>query len=232
MDGVAAALADQYPLVEVGQEVAVTVTAQGATQTTNPGKVRRLSSSDRAWQVTLAETFLSVDTTQYVSRDDFAGRLEAAWSALTSRVPIPFVARLGVRYVNQVTNPEQVNRLPGMLHPAIVGVTAGQSPEGVSLTSVLTEARYTLPDGGEFLARWGLLQAGARIDTAQPSYEHPTWVLDMDSARQWAPGAQKGESLPQEARVLAVRGYQFFRWAVTDEFLGTFGGQPGTEEAS
>jgi uncharacterized protein (TIGR04255 family) len=63
------------------------------------------------------------------------------------------------------------------------------------------------------------------IDNASPSYDYPTWMLDMDSFREFAPGSQNGGNLFEDVRALALRGYQFFRWAVTDNFLTAFGGQ-------
>jgi hypothetical protein len=47
----------------------------------------------------------------------------------------------------------------------------------------------------------------------------------MDSFHEWEPGSRKGENLNGDIRALALRGYQFFRWAVTDDFLRAFGGQ-------
>ncbi|OOL30477.1 hypothetical protein GQ85_19630 [Rhodococcus rhodochrous] len=94
-----------------------------------------------------------------------------------------------------------------------------------ALVSALSEAQYRFLDGGAFLARWGLLPAGASIDSARPPYSYSTWVLDMDSFHESAPNTQRGENLYEDVRALARRGYQFFRWAVTEEFLLAFGGQ-------
>lgn len=218
---VAAALAEQYPLLEVGQEVSVTVTSDAVSENRGATRLWRLTSADRAWQVSFSGTFLSIDTKNYVQRSDFARRLAEAWAALDQQVPVPYIERIGVRYVNQLTDPDHMKRLPELLRPEVLGLTQGPT----SLISALSEAHYRLPGDGAFLARWGLLPAGASIDSARAPYKYPTWVLDMDSFQESAPGDQRGENLYDDVRALALRGYQFFRWAVTDEFLLAFGGK-------
>jgi len=47
----------------------------------------------------------------------------------------------------------------------------------------------------------------------------------MDSFCEYSPGAQNGANIYEDVRNLALRAYQFFRWAVTEEFLGAFGGE-------
>jgi uncharacterized protein (TIGR04255 family) len=222
---VAGALSGSYPIMEVGHEVAVTITAQGVTENRSPTKIWRLASGDRAWQISFSGTFLSIDTTSYVRRSDFAQRLADAWTALNSAVAVPYVERLGVRYINQLTDREHLDRLALFLRAEVLGVVTSEHPDEAALVSALNEAQYRFPDGGVFQARWGLLPAGASIDNARPAFDHPTWILDTDSFREFAPSVQNGEHLYDDVRDLALRGYQFFRWAVTDEFLTAFGGE-------
>ncbi|SON60027.1 hypothetical protein MSIMFI_01518 [Mycobacterium simulans] len=222
--GVAKALADQYPLMEVGHEVAMIITADGVNENRSASRLWRLTSGDRAWQISFSGTFLSIDTTNYVRRRDFAQRLADAWAALNRQVPVPYVARLGVRYINQLTDRDHLKRLPTFLRAEMLGISMAQDSNEAALVSALSEAQYGFPDGGSFRARWGLLPADANIDNSSPTYGYPTWMLDMDSFREFAPGSQNGENLYEDVRALALRGYQFFRWAVTDEFLSTFGG--------
>jgi uncharacterized protein (TIGR04255 family) len=223
---VAAALAEHYPLMEVGHEVAVTITAEGISENRSATRIWRLTSGDRAWQVSFSGNFVAIDTTNYVRRSDFAQRLADAWNALNRQVPVPYIERLGVRYINQLADPEHLNRLPELLRPEILGLSVAQEPSVAELASALNEARYRFPeDDGFFQARWGLLPAGTNIDNASPPYQHPTWILDMDSYREFAPGSKTGATLFEDARALALRSYRFFRWAVTEDFLTAFGGQ-------
>ncbi|WP_084534566.1 TIGR04255 family protein [Nocardia yamanashiensis] len=222
--GVAAALAEQYPVMEVGRDVSVVITPEGVSETANATRIWRVSSSDRVWQISFTGTFLSIDTTSYDNRSDFAQRLNEAWLALNRQIEVPYIDRLGIRYVNQVTDRDHLKRLPELLRPEVLGIATTQEPGVAMLSAALSEVQYAFPDGGAFLARWGLLAAGARVDVARPAYDYPTWLLDMDSFREYAPGSQSGGTLFEDIRALALRGYQFFRWAVTDEFLTAFGG--------
>lgn len=222
---IADALADQYPLMEVGQEVTMTITADGVSENRSPTRLWRLVSGDRDWQITFCGNFLSIDTTRYFRRRDFAQRLVEAWNALNEQVPVPYIDRLGVRYVNQLTQPDLLARLPELLRAEVLGISRSHNDEGAALLSAITEARYRLSDGASFMARWGMLPANASIDNVTPGYDYSTWMLDMDSFREFTPGSQKGSDIFEDVRALAVRGYQFFRWATTDDFLVAFGGE-------
>lgn len=223
---VAAALADQYPVMEVGHEVSVTLGPDGVTRNPGTSRLWRLTSADHAWQVSFNGTFLSIDTTSYSRRSDFAGRFREAWDALNQQVAVPYLVRLGVRYVNQVTERSHMVRLPELLTPGVLGVAAAHEDGATEIESALTEAHYRFPtDGGSFVARWGVLPSGSVIDSAAEAQDHPTWVLDMDSYREWSPGASPGTDLYDGTLDLALRCYKFFRWAVTPEFLSAFGGE-------
>ena len=222
---VADSLADQYPLMNVGQEVTVTITADGAREDPSPTRLWRLVSGDRNWQITFCGSFLSIDTTHYVRRRDFAQRLLDAWNALNEQVSVPYIERLGIRYVNQLTSRHHLARLPELLRAEVLGVSASQDEEA-TLESAITEARYRLSDGASFMARWGLLPANTSVDPAVvPAHDYPTWLLDMDSFREFAPGSQQGTDMFEDVRELGLRAYQFFRWAVTEDFLVAFGGE-------
>jgi uncharacterized protein (TIGR04255 family) len=221
---VADALADQYPFMNVGHEVTMTITVEGTREDRSPTRLWRLVSGDRNWQITFCGSFLSIDTTNYVRRRDFAQRLIDAWNALNAEVSVPYIERLGVRYVNQLTSRDHLARLPELLRPEVLGISDSQDEEAV-LESAITEARYRLSDGASFMARWGLLPSNSSVDNVVPAHDYPTWLLDMDSFREFTPGSQQGADIFEDVRSLALRGYQFFRWAVTDDFLVAFGGE-------
>lgn len=222
---VAGALVEHYPLLEVGQEVSMTLTADGPSEQRSTTRIWRLVSADRAWQVTFTGTFLSIDTTAYVRRRDFAQRLTDAWEALNQHVPVPYIDRLGVRYINQVADQDHLSRLGQLLRPEMLGIALAQDPDEARLAAAMAEAQYHFPDGSAFTARWGMLPAGTSIENASPAFDHSTWILDMDSFCEFKPNSNAGQNLFEDVRALALRGYQFFRWAVTDDFISTFGGQ-------
>ncbi|OKH85029.1 hypothetical protein EB75_01445 [Mycobacterium sp. ST-F2] len=223
---IAAALADDYPLIEEGREVSVTLTPGGMTEGSTSTRLWRLASADGSWQVSFGGTFLSIDTTAYTRRSDFAQRFAAAWEALNTQVLVPFITRLGVRYINQLTDREaHLNKLSKLLRPEVLGVAIVEEHPAAELMSTISETQYRFADGGRFMARWGLLPAGAIIDTASQPCGYPTWVLDTDSYQEFTAGAKKPDDLIEDVKALSLHGYRFFRWAVTDEFLAAFGGQ-------
>jgi uncharacterized protein (TIGR04255 family) len=223
---IARSLSDSYPLMDSGREVSVTITAEGVSEQKSGSPLWRLTSADQTWQVTFSGNFLSIETSKYARRSDFARRFEDAWEALNREVHVPYIDRLGVRYVNQVSDDDLLSRLPDLLRPEVLGVSAAHNDEEAVLRSSLCQAHYVFPAGGAFQAQWGLLPAGASLDPNRPPYTYPTWVLDMDSFQEWAAGSNQELNLYEEVRRLALKGYQFFRWAVTPEFLTAFGGQP------
>lgn len=221
---VAGSLLERYPLFEVGQEASVIITADGPIEQRSTSRIWRLISADRAWQITLTGTFLSIDTTKYVHRRDFAQRLVDAWDALNQHVRVPYIERLGVRYINQIADKEHLLRLGELLRPEVLGIDLAQDPDEAQLATSITQAQYRFPDGAAFTARWGMLPGGANIENAGPPFEHPTWVLDMDSFAEFTHNTNSGQNLFEDIRALALRSYQFFRWAVTKDFISAFGG--------
>lgn len=222
---IAAALADEYPVMQVGKELSVAISFEGVKESQSDMRLWRLTSGDRSWKISFSGTFLSIDTTAYDNRSDFARRLADAWKALNDQVAVPYVERLGVRYINQVAGRDHMARLPELLRPEVLGISMADGQDGVELTQALSEARYRFSDGGAFQARWGLLPENVVIDEALQPLDYQTWMLDLDSFHEWAPGVQSGSELFEDVRGLALRAYQFFRWAVTEEFLLAFGGK-------
>lgn len=221
---VAKRLAHEYPILEAGQDMQIMITPDGVTRQQSPTRLWRLASGDRSWQVTFGINFLAIETSAYPRRRDFAAKLSAAWQALLEVVDVPHIERLGVRYVNQITDAEVLSRLPELVRPEILGVTALRG-ESFSIFSSLNEAQYRFAEGESFNARWGLLPPNQNLGLDLPLYDYPTWVLDMDSFHEWEAGRYAEKDLYEEVRALSLRGYQFFRWAMTDEALRTFGAE-------
>jgi uncharacterized protein (TIGR04255 family) len=71
-----------------------------------------------------------------------------------------------------------------------------------------------------------LVPAQGTVDPAAvDAIDEPSWLLDID-AFQAETRALDVEAAVRQARGLAERIYSVFRWAVTDEFLRRYGGQP------
>ena len=178
--------------------------------------------ADETWQVSFSETFLTIDTAEYTGRENFAARLAAVWQLFAGIVAPPFVERVGVRYINRITEPDHLAVLPDLMR-ARGPWRPRCGPRQRAITHSMSEALYQLGDHDLLQARWGLLPPGAVLDATIPPVPMPSWILDLDSFF-------IGKTVPDTEPItnlvtsLAERAYRYFRWVVTPEFLSTFGG--------
>ena len=89
---------------------------------------------------------------------------------------------------------------------------------------------FILPgNAGQITARWGLLAPRRTIDPgALDAIDEPNWILDTDPFQSFQTGSRwlDVDSVVEQARAFAERIYSIFRWAVTNEFLRRYGGNP------
>jgi uncharacterized protein (TIGR04255 family) len=180
----------------------------------------RFQTPGDGWLVSLAPDFVAVEATAYTSRSDFLNRLRQILEALRDHVGPRTVDRLGIRYVDRLTE-SCLPDLSTLVRPEVVGVTA--HPQLGRLALSITESTFALEEG-QLTARWGLVPANATYD---PSAIEPnpaqSWVLDLDMYRlESRPFAV--EDLLSESRNFSERIYTVFRWTVTEAFLERFGG--------
>lgn len=218
----AAVLAEDFPLYEEGHDTVLTFGPEGPVQSASPSRIWRFRSIDGAWQVSLGAGFLSLDTGAYQRRSHFASRFRSVWERFLSVVQPPYVERLGIRYINRITEASLITRLPELLTPQILGV-AGSEVDG-TLTRAVTEATYSYEAGGALVARWGILSPGETLDPMLTPADSRSWVMDLDSSAVWSPGMSQGADLVALVPDLALRCFRFFTQAVTDEFRNAHGG--------
>ncbi|MFI5930893.1 TIGR04255 family protein [Actinoplanes sp. NPDC051494] len=221
----AMSMSGDYPILTEQREVAVTITPDGVTQAPGAARVWQLRSADEQWQISFGDSFLAVDTAAYTSREDFAARVAHAWQRFEQVVRPPFVERLGVRYINRITDLETLAALPSLVRPEALGGVQALVGCDVRLSHSIHEALYHLDDHNGLQARWGMLPPGAVLDpTIQPVPDN-SWVLDLDAFRSGRHDVAAGD-VDQHLRQLAERAYRYFRWVVTPDFLTWFGGEP------
>lgn len=216
-------LKHRYPILRDEQQVEITVAADGVTQRTGASPLWRLQDVKKTWQVSFTDTFVAVDTSAYVSRNDFCVRLGEVLTALREVAPPVVYDRFGVRYIDRLTDEALVSRLPSLVRPEVLGAISVPLPDRVELVHALTEAVFRL-EGGQLVARWGTLPAGATVEPTVRPVPVRSWLLDIDAATTDV-GEFDPDTLTTLAEHYAERVYRFFRWAVTDEFLRAHGGQ-------
>jgi uncharacterized protein (TIGR04255 family) len=198
----------------------VVVTPAGMAQQSG-GELFHFTSADQSWSLALADSFLALETTKYTSRDDFVAKLLSAFAAISEIVDIPYLDRIGYRYINRVYG-EAVTRIDETVNERVRGERV-PLVEGASMVHTLSETIYQV-DEAQLLARWAVLPNNTTVDPSIPPVDSPSWVLDLDSYRD---GRLKSDlvSVAETARGLAEIGYKFFRWSVNTEFLRQFGGE-------
>ena len=222
------ALRDAYPFLSAETELAITF-SQGADgpPTPLPTRLWRFVSDDHAWRVTLASGFTSLETQAYAGHKDFFGRLLSVLTTVEEIVAPPAVERIGVRYTQRLTDPNDLARLPEFVRTEVLGACAVRDGDD-SFSLCLTQAQ-TQFDDVTLSARWGLLAPNAGIDAVIAPLEQPNWLMDID--------VYDERHEPFDPAVLADRAlahsrrqYQFFRWAVEPAFLMRFGADPALVE--
>lgn len=220
------AIRAQYPIMQRGQQAGIVLGPDGPVVTADAGVIWRFDETPEQWQLVLAPDFVALSTKRYTHRQDFIDRFSTVLSAAQRELKLRFCNRLGVRYVDRLTDPSLLDRLGVLLKPEVLGAVAVEPGEtGVEPVHGFMDAAYGLPEAAELHARWGLLPAGATFDPAIEAADLRSWVLDLD--------VYSTERTPFDPRALASRAdalsqriYRFFRWAVQDEFLVAHGGRP------
>lgn len=221
-DSFALAILDDYPYSSSTQEINILITPEGPQQQPG-GAIVQYRSADEDWRAYLSQTFLTLETTNYDSLDDFCSRFTKLVAALSAQVRIPAVSRIGFRYVDRVSEPADVSDLQLLVRAEVRGGEQVPIGEPFKLQHSITESLF-LSEAGSLITKWATLPAGASLDPSIEPASDPSWNLDLDAFHE-ANVAFNEEAIVSEVRSLAHLGYTFFRWAVLPEFLTRFGAE-------
>ena len=220
------AIRTSYPVLRPEEGRSVVLGSQGMVDTRS-NTLWRFNEAKGAWRVTLAPDFLALETTEYTSREDFIERLTLVLEALKEHVDPQVLDRLGVRYIDRVSG-ENMSALPRLVRPEVAGILG--SPLSERARHAVSENVFILPgNAGQITARWGLLAPQSTTDPgALDAINERSWILDTDAFQSFQAGSRRldVDSVVEQARGFAERIYAIFRWAVTDEFLRRYGGEP------
>lgn len=209
-----------YPVLRQDQTKGMVFTETGIAQSKDE-TAWRFHDTKSEWRVSLTTTFLSLETTKYVSRKDFFDRLSIILSALDTHIRPTVVDRIGIRYVDHVVG-DAFARLHKLIRPEVLGIL------GTDLSSAALHAIHESVfsvGSSQLLARWGKLPANVTPDPAVLlAVPSDSWLLDLDMFSVSSIPFNCDEVI-DTAREYAERIYTFFRWVVTDEFLEFYGGK-------
>ncbi len=181
-----------------------------------PGVALAFSDPKAAWRVTVTETAVALETTDYGTRDDFCDRASEIFAALAAVALPPVVDRVGIRYIDRLAG-EALEKVPAYVVPELSGLL-GCVEQPLLLFHSVTESQIEIANDERMLVKSGLLPAGAAFDPALPPVGEPSWVLDMDAFTTQAGFAFDPQELSDRLRRFAETIYAFFRFATTDVF--------------
>ncbi len=203
------------------------ILATGGAPDIREGIIWRFTDEKKQWRTSLSVDFVALETSAYVSRQDFLERLGALLVALEASFKPSEVQRLGLRYIDRLTD-DAVDRISELIRPKVLGILQlNKEPPldlGDAILHLMTEAQLIAAEG-RIQARWGKLPGNATYDPdALEPISKDSWVLDLDM---FTPAPEKfaSEELRATATKFAERIYTVFREMVTDEFLRFYGGE-------
>jgi len=142
--------------------------------------------------------------------------------ALAEHIEPVQLDRVGVRYIDRITG-DAVDDLVNLVRPEVRGITG--TIASAHAAHALSESMFDLP-GSRVLARWGCLPPGSTVDPAaiEPAKEK-SWILDLDMFSA-APMPFAVEPVVAEGPAIRREDLHRLPWAVTDDFLRKYGGEP------
>src|SRR5438552_2734105 len=96
------ALRSDYPVLRQEREVSLILTPAGIGASGDSGHVWRFRDKADTWRVSLAPSFVALDTTAYVDHTSFVSRLRAVLEALAASIGPATFDRFGLRYADRV----------------------------------------------------------------------------------------------------------------------------------
>ncbi|MFZ2056827.1 MAG: TIGR04255 family protein [Acidimicrobiales bacterium] len=216
-------LKTRYPILREDRAFALVVTSAGVASQPDQGELLwRLVDQDNVWTVTVSDSFIALETSNYVDRADYFDRLDEVVKAVAETYEPILYDRLGIRYVNRLQGEKELASLHRYVNPALLAGPLTDPPPGVELSHSLSQFVYQFSDAG-LTVQWGVLPAGASLDPSLPAATNRSWTLDIDvfspQGDTFSPPA-----IGQRARQFSERAYRFFRWATTADFLKEVGG--------
>lgn len=178
----------------------------------------RLFDVEGKWRISMSRDFLSLDTSAYLSHDDFIDRLQRILEAFPEALTPPVIDRFGLRYVDRIV-PPALSHITELVRSELAGVLG--TPASQRVVQSFSESIFDLAPN-RLVARWGQLAPNASYDpgTVNPIAE-PSWILDLDMSQERT-RAFNIDEVVNDARAYTRAIYTFFRWAVKPEFLTYF----------
>jgi uncharacterized protein (TIGR04255 family) len=171
----------------------------------------QLKSGDGAWTVVVTNEFFALETTRYLDWDDFMSRFTALAKAVTDASDIVAELRLGLRYIDRLTDPPASTPADwaAWLEPSFAG-PLGAPGLGAGVLALQGIAQFDGGDGHRINLRYGC------VESDPPG----SWdfLLDHDCFREAGVEFSIDSTLKSMER-LHVLGLQVFQAAITPAYF-------------
>jgi len=210
-----------YPLVKRAVNQTHTFDAMASAVSVEERMTWKFFDEKENWIVSVSPDFLAIQTKSYDSRKDFNQRLEFVLKSFSDLAQPKQCQRIGVRYVNLLTD-KAFDNVPTFINPKLHGIF--DSDLRSCLDASVSEALFNIKNHHLF-TRWGFLPPGSTTDIAVlKPVNKDSWVLDIDTynteKHDWNVG-----KIMNDLNELETIGYNYFKWAVTPDFLKNYGGK-------
>jgi len=212
----------EYPVMRQAPGFNVSIGPNGVEQAQT--SLRTFSDVPGNWTVTLGETSVAVETTAYVSRDDFCYRVHKILAAVEKVAAPPIVDRLGLRYINRIEGNDQLADIGALVNDRLL-VMSGSVGSGMSLQHSISDSLITIGSADQMQVRTGLLPPGGAFSPGVATSEVTSWVLDVDVFSAHGGFLYTADELERRLRRYSDHAYSYFRWATTEEMHRRYGAE-------
>jgi uncharacterized protein (TIGR04255 family) len=207
---------DDFPLFQEVVEQGIQITPEGV-QPIQGDASYQWRSIDDVWVVHLSKTSMSLycaphDGYRY---SELAERLDRLTGLLKSVLRIRLTDRIGVRYVNRLSEPDVMKELPAIFDARVLGMSGLAGRSGVQLVSTLSQAIYKVEDV-TLHARSGYLGPNETMDPSIKPVESQSWVLDLDASQEMRV-IYEPDQIQAVAGRLADVAYDFFKLVLREQ---------------
>lgn len=203
-------LAD-FPLFEEVVETGLQITPEGVKPISGE-TAYQWRSIDNVWFVHLTKRFVSIYCIRHENYEfaELRAHLVKIAGLLGNVLQVRTIERIGIRYVNRITDEVLISRLSTVFNPAVLGYEQLEPARSSGmLVSNFNQAVYRAEEV-VLNVRSGMLVAGETMDPAVVPVDRPSWVLDLDASVEQGV-AFDVESLDDGVGRLADTAYDFFK---------------------
>lgn len=212
----------EFPLRAVSKQYTMNFGPDGASE---PEKsfVYQWSTVDQTGVVTLAEDSISIAQRDYsAGYAAFETAMRTVLTAVQETAGVPIYDRVGIRYVNRLSEDSQLERLDDLIKPEARGLEAmSVAPADATRVETMTAGLYEF-EGGKLQVRMGTLSGDQTPDALIPPLGKKSWVLDFDS---FVEGNHvfDVEAIVKQMSHLSDAARDFLGYVATPEFVEVFG---------